>query len=224
MALMRLSSDLQIASINPPDQSKQATLSAFWYPICRDKILCQAPWDFARSSVILAMDTTTTFPGWNFAYQYPANCLRAVAVMTSYGMRVGPAVWNGWFWPNQFAGYTSFAIPKIPYQVIQNATGTGRTILTDIGNTLGQGLSVTATPAYLYFIAATTLTTLFDPTFTDCLAWELAKELSGPLRVSGEVVKRAETMAKKSLLEAMSSMMNQAQQDPERDAQAILVR
>jgi hypothetical protein len=212
MALSRLGIDQRIASINPPDQSKAAVNCAFWYPACRDKILTDAPWDFARTSTVLAPDTVTTFPGWNYAYQYPSNCLRAVAVMTSHGNRVGVDYWAGWFWPEQFSGNAGFAIPKVPFQVIANSTGTGRTIVTDIPN------------AYLYFIQATTLTTLFDPLFTDYLAWDLAMELSGPMRVD---VKRAELcvkMRKSAMLNTMSSMMNQTQQDPERNAQSVLIR
>lgn len=207
MALSRIKVSQRIASFDDPGPA--SSNCGFWYPICRDRMLKYAPWDFARSSVALATDPTTTFPGWKYAYQFPSNCIHAVAVMTAHGMRFGPEWWVGAFWPGL---YSNFAIPKIPFQVIQNATGTGRTIVTDIPN------------AYLYFIATVTLPTLFDAMFTDALAWDVAKEVSGPMRADPQWSKLATQMAKSTLLEAMSQMMNQAQQDPERDSPSILVR
>lgn len=207
MALSRISISQRIASFT--DQSAAAANCAFWYPNCRNSLLQYAPWDFARTSVRLAVDPTTTFAGWKYCYQYPSNCVHAAAVMTDHGMRVSSTWWCGWFWPNAFNGY---AIPKIPFQVIQNSTGTDKCILTDIPC------------AQLYFIAQTNLVTLYDQMFIDALAWQLAVEIAGPMRADLKYTQLAVKMAKSAKLEAMSQMMNQAQEDPERDSPSVLAR
>lgn len=207
MALSRIKISQRITSFN--DKSEAAVNCGLWYPNCRDSLIKSAPWDFARTSVALAVDPVTTFPGWKYAYQFPSNCLQAMAVMGSTGMRVGSISWATWFWPGL---YTNYGVPKIPFQVIQNASGTGKTIVTDITN------------AYLYYIAQVTLATMFDQLFVDALAWDIASEIAGPMRADAQWSKLATQMAKSSWLDALEQMMQQMQQDPERDSPSILVR
>ena len=47
-----------IKSIAPPDNSEQAKSCAFWYDICRQELLQLAPWSFAYTSAVLAVDAS----------------------------------------------------------------------------------------------------------------------------------------------------------------------
>jgi hypothetical protein len=210
MSLSHLGQSQGIQSLNPPDPSPQAKACAFWYPKMRDWLLKSAPWDFAYVNQALANDATT-FPGWKYGYQYPNDCLQAVAVTTKYGLRFGAYFWSTyWGLQSQMFG----GIPKIPYKVVQS-TVAGKAIMCDLAPT---------DPVYLFYIQGVTDTSLFDSMFTDCLSFYVAARIGGTLRSDAQKVQAAAQSAQMLRLEAMAQMMNQSQQDPERVSPSISVR
>jgi len=63
-------------SINSLEEpSLQAQQCKLWYPIVRDQVLEDAPWNFAHKLKALAVLTDEIF-NWAYVYQYPSDCLR----------------------------------------------------------------------------------------------------------------------------------------------------
>lgn len=68
-------SHIRAGSINSlTEASIQAQQCKLKYPILRDQMLQDAPWQFARSLKALALLTDELF-NWIYVYQYPSDCL-----------------------------------------------------------------------------------------------------------------------------------------------------
>jgi hypothetical protein len=68
-------SHIRAGSINSlTESSVQAQQCKLKYPILRDQMLQDAPWQFNRSIKALAVLTDTLF-NWIYVYQYPTDCL-----------------------------------------------------------------------------------------------------------------------------------------------------
>jgi hypothetical protein len=227
MGLSYLGISTQIQSITPPDANEQAKSCAFWYDICRQELLQMAPWPFAFTSVILSTDPSTAgpagsigntfaFPGYRYAYQYPNDCLQAIAVTTYAGQRAGSSFWNSWWYP---AAGIGFSIPKIPYKIVQSQANPGQQmILCDLPPNF-------SSPIYLLYIQNVTNTALFSPLFNNGLASDIGFRVGMAIRSSNpQKVQYCQAMAKQARLEALAQAMNSMQQDLERDSPSILAR
>jgi hypothetical protein len=216
MALSNLGIAIGIQSLN--DKTAEAKACSFWYAKCRDQILRSAPWNFAYLAQPLASDgsnvsnTNFAYPGWRFSYQYPNDCLQAVAVTTVYGQRTGQYYWHSyWGFPSAL-GQVGFA--KIPFKVVQSTAVQGqRAILADI-----------CAPAYLWYIQCVTNTGMYDPLFCEAFSWLLAAKIGGPLRSSIEKIGMANQNAMKACAAALAQSLNEAQQDPARESPSISCR
>lgn len=225
MGLSYLGISTQIQSFT--DDNEQAKACAFWYPKCRDQLLQMAPWPFAYTAAVLAGDSslagasgtiggTLAFPGWPYAYQYPNDCLQAIAVTTYAGQRLGPAFWSNWWWPT--SGMT-YAIPKIPYKIVQSTANPGsQMILCDV-------MASATSPLYLFYIQGVTNTALFSPLFNDALSASVGWKVGMALRSSNpQKVQYCQAMATKARLEALAQALNSMQQDQERDSPSTMAR
>jgi len=219
MGLSAIGISQQIQSIDPPDPGVEAAkVCAFWYPICRNALLREAPWNFAYQYVLLASDPSAVpgfpqyaYPGWTYAYQYPLDCLQAIALSTYEGIRWGPAMWAAWWFPYPTG---NVAIPKIPFKVVQSTANPGQLmILADI-----------ASPAYLFYIQAITNTGQFDVLFSDCLALYIAAKAGGPLRAAADKVKTAQAAYELGKARALAQSLNENQQDVERPSPSVQIR
>lgn len=212
MGLSHLGISQTIQSLDPPDQTPAAASCAFWYPKMRNWLLREAPWNFAYVNQLLASDATT-FPGWYYAYQYPNDCLQAIAVTTQYGQRFGPQFWSTFWWPQS---PMTGAIPKVPFKVVQSVAVSGqKTILCDLSAT---------SPVYLFYIQCVTNTALYDVEFADCLSFYVASRVGGPLRANLQKVQGCAQAAEVMKLKALAQSMNESQQDPERVSPSIAAR
>jgi hypothetical protein len=227
MGLSYLGISTQVQSITPPDATEQAKACAFWYDKCRQELLQMAPWPFAYTSVRLASDASTSgppgtlgasyaFPGWRYGYQYPNDCLQAIAVTTYAGQRMGSAFWNSWWYPAAGIGY---AIPKIPYKIVQSQANPGeQMILCDLP-------SNPSSPLYLFYIQNVTNTGQFSPLFNNGLASDIGWRVGMTLRTSNpQKIQYCQAMAKQARLEALAQALNSMQEDLERDSPSILAR
>lgn len=229
MALSHLGLSTFITSINPPDPgSTAAKVCAFWYAKSRNFVLQSAPWNFAYTYIALASDgsqipnqvsspvtgTPWAFPGWRFAYQMPNDCLEPIAVVTAAGLRFGQMYWNGYWWPYPTQ---MFAMPKIPFKLIQSTANPGQMAIACDVNAATQ-------PLYLFYIQCVTNSALFDPMFAEAFSYELASKVGGPLRADGQRVSAAAQMAVSKRAEALAQHLNAAQQDRERSSPSILTR
>lgn len=82
-------SQLRAGSINSLNESSlQAQQCKLWYPICRDQVLEDAPWQFAHSIKPLALLTTEIF-NWSYVYQYPTDCHKINYLIPNYELFTG---------------------------------------------------------------------------------------------------------------------------------------
>lgn len=71
----------EINSFN--EASPAAKLCKLKYPILRDQILRDVPWQFAHKVAVLALLTDDLF-NWAYAYQYPTDCLRINRLLINF--------------------------------------------------------------------------------------------------------------------------------------------
>jgi len=77
-------SNIRAGSINSLDEnSLQAQQCKLKYPIMRDRLLAELPWSFNHKIKTLAVLTDDVF-NWNYAYQYPSDCLKINRLISSY--------------------------------------------------------------------------------------------------------------------------------------------
>lgn len=206
LALYRAGSSIRITSLDETvERTEPVRQCATLYPLNRDAVLESAPWGCARKSVALATDPAV-YPGWAYAYQYPEDCVHAVAICDAGGRRAS-GVWLSWWGCG-----TNFVAPKIPYEIATSEDGARRVILTDIPN------------AYLYYIFRQTRTPLYSPLMVDALGWKLGSDLASALNANQNRVSRCIQMYEPTLNRALAQMLNEAQQDREQDSPSIQAR
>jgi hypothetical protein len=88
------------------EKSKAAAECNLLYNIARDAVLSDFPWNFAEKRLVLAL-LDDSYSGWDYAYQYPTDCLRAREIYNA-----------------------SSDSSKIPFIISSSSTGS-RIILTD---------------------------------------------------------------------------------------------
>jgi hypothetical protein len=227
-ALGNIGITTQIQSLS--DQSQQAQSCAFWYPKARDYVLRHSPWNFAQAVIALASDpsvapgqltappfgTQFPFPGWPFAYVYPNDCLQAIAVTSKAGLRFGPQYWSNWWWPTPAL---SAQIPKVPTKIVQSIANPGQLmILCDLQSNPGY-------PVYLQYIQCVSNTAQFDVMFIDALEWYLGWKLGMSLRSADKAkAQYCQASWEKARAEALAQVLNESQQDLERQSPSVLAR
>lgn len=161
-----------IASMN--ESSVEARECLLHYASCRDLLLRSHPWNFAQRQTALA-DTGDTVNGWAYQYQYPADCLTLRHVRAG-GYDSSAIIWANETLPASLG--TTVLYPPVPFDIGVTTDGLSRTILCD------------AYQAYASYTAAVTITTLFDPLFSDALSYLLAsrvvQRLTGNLNVKAD--------------------------------------
>lgn len=209
MGLYRAGSSIRVTSLNEATEKTEAVRqAAFFWPLVRDEVLESAPWGCARKCVALALDTTTTYPGYAYVYQYPEDCLHAVAVCDSGGLRAS-SYWLSW-WGCQLK--SGFVAPKVPFQVGTSSDGQSNVIMTDIAN------------AYLYYIFRQTVTNTYSPLLVSAMGWKMGSELGSAVNANAGRVNRCIQMYEPTLSRGMAQMMNEAQQDAPTDSPSIQAR
>lgn len=207
LALYRAGSSVRITSIDESvERTEPVRQCATLYPLNRDAILESAPWGCARKAIALAPLTSVTYPGWPYVYQYPEDCVHAVAICDAGGRRASN-VWLSWWGLD-----TGFVAPKIPYEIATSDDGAKRVILTDIPN------------AWLYYIFRQTITNTYSPLMVDAFGWKLGSDLASALNANANRVTRCIQMYEPTLNRALAQMLNEAQQDREQDSPSIMAR
>lgn len=108
-ALSNIGNSRSINSLN--EASKEAGQCSLHFDACRDTALADFDWNFATKRVALA-DTNNPPPDWQYAYQYPSDCVRITEIMPT-GIR------------------NPTAAQRIEYVVGSNEDLTGKLIYTD---------------------------------------------------------------------------------------------
>lgn len=117
--------------------------------------------------------------GWAYRYRYPNDCLRALKVTEEGG------------------GRSVVPTSKHEYEVISDAAGTGKAIVCDLQ------------PAYLHYVSRVTEPTMFDPAFTNALAWLLASEIATPLSADAKYAQAAYQNFMGAVNEAFAHSINE---------------
>ena len=68
------------------DGTQQSSVLGLHYNNCLEMALEIFPWNFCQRIDVLALSTKTV-PGWQFVYQYPANCLKVWKVYDAGGYK-----------------------------------------------------------------------------------------------------------------------------------------
>ena len=68
------------------ENSTEAELCKLTYPVARDAVLRDHPWNFAMRREPLALLADDRPPEWRFVYQYPADCLAARYILPECGI------------------------------------------------------------------------------------------------------------------------------------------
>ena len=77
-ALSNIGNSRSINSLN--EASKEADQCSLHFDACRDAALADFDWNFATKRLALA-DTNNPPPDWQYAYQYPTDCVRITEIM-----------------------------------------------------------------------------------------------------------------------------------------------
>jgi hypothetical protein len=211
-ALSHIGDSANVTSIEPPDGSAQAGYCAAFYPVAIAAILETHPWGFATvrsrtapvwsASVcgtwnpLLSTWTPGTSPSnpdssWRFAYAYPANVVKMIAVLPEHALddytaNFGEQHHRDWTDPHLFANPAENMYMPQRYAVEQDGKG-NLLILTNAWN-----------PVFRYTINADD-PTKFSPLFVLALSYLLASMLAGPIIKGEEGAQQSATMLTKYL-------------------------
>ncbi len=222
LALSALGTSLTVQNINEP--SVQAGVCNRFYDRARKKVLEQCYWSFATKTAALALlldqetltsDADIVFPGWRFIYARPADCLKAQAVTTIYGLRVRPALGYWWNNPSMLGGVPSWGPWRPPWAEMLDEVNSPVQQSTDIVTDQDEAWLVYTTdpPTFLY-----------PETMVECVSLHLAELIAGPISSNGTRVNDVTKLAALSLSRALAQNLNEQQTDPYPDSPSIQAR
>lgn len=217
LALSFLDLSSQVNSEN--DTTQAAIQSRRFYGWARRKVLERCFWDFATKTPALALvlDQATTsalyYPGWRYVYSRPSDCLKLLAVTSQYGLRANPFLaywWQAGIVPGSWGPF------RPPY----------REALDQIATPASQSINILTdqSQAYAVYVTDVQNVNLWTETFKECVAWQMAVPMAGPLSANAMAKKNAIAMAEASLTSALMINLNESQPDPYPDSPAITAR
>lgn len=188
------------------ESSVQARQCALRYPMLRDMMLKDSPWNFAHGIKALALLTSVPLQGWKFTYTYPADCEEINRIMMPED-----GVPDSRFVPSDFNGVV-IPIQQIPYKVY-NVNGV-------------RVIGCNQEKVHIDYRMKITNTSLFSSTFVLALSQLLAAEIAVAI-VGAEQGLRLRDAAYTAYLEylsaAVSSDMNE-EYTPDADSAFIISR
>lgn len=204
-ALGRIGIDQLIESFDDPNN--RARECRLHYAPCRDEVLQDFPWNFAQRCVALAPTADVTIPGWLYAYNYPADCVKISRVTNAGGQRVLGFV------SSEILNYDVLLPSKSPFQVMAHPTIDGkRIILTDVPQ------------AYAWFTTEVTDPSQFPPLFRSAVAWRMAMELALAMRAATALYNNAAQQYGWSVSQAQVGSLAEETPDRYPDSQSVAAR
>lgn len=181
------------------------TLKAFW-PMARDLTLRDFPWACARKTRALAL-RDIEIPGWTYTYDYPNDCLFAVAVMPSSGLRGGSA------WRDCWERHSTMQPQRYAFdRMLRTSDNAGQLIVTDLAE------------AYLLYIAQVTNPVVYDIGLAMTAAAKLAHLSAATLKVKPEFVRLAADTYEIERAKATANDFNEGESDQEPETPSIAAR
>ena len=187
MALGHIGINGRIQNVDT-ETSREATTCDLYFDRAVAFILEAQVWDFAAEQSSLVLVTAVEHDEWCFQYKYPNFVARVNYILNPLDRR--PAVEQ-----------------KVPFRIVNIPTSlsdTGKLILSDQAD------------AKIDFNRKIIEVSLFSETFVQALAYFLASQIGGPLRVTDTLIDKAETKAIGLISEAVSQTFAEQQEDPER--------
>lgn len=219
LALAHLGTSARVQNIGE-DTAQAGFCNQFW-DRARKIVLEQGYWSFATRAVALALvlDQQTIadpskliYPGWRYIYRRPNDCLKAQAVTTYLGIRTNPNLAYWWrSWPTQWGPFRPPWLEALDY-VDPSNPGQAINVLSDQDS------------AWLIYTTDPPNVSLFSETMLDCISWQLAVLVGGPLSASAANVAKAEKEAPLALSRALAQNTNEQQTDPYPDSPSIQAR
>lgn len=194
-------------SVDDPDaqNSTTAALRRFW-PMARDMTLRDFPWACVRKVRVLSQASEDPPAGWAYAYNYPSDCLFALAVMPSTGLRSQ----NIWFdcWDRHIHNRPQ----RYPFERMLRADGQGQIIVSDLES------------AYLLQITQVTNPVVYDVSLVAACAAQLGQLVGPTLKVKRDFVEYAREQYEVWKARAAANDFNEGYSDPEPTTPSIAAR
>lgn len=198
LALDNLGVTQKISALS--DGTREGDAAGRWYTYARDNVLADINWRWARRfSVALTEITAETNAEWAHLYALPADCLEPRRIVS--GLR------------SERTG------ERIPFDVMLNAAGTTKVLVTDLDNSGIGGSGV-----IIEYTAALTDPTAFSVSFVEALSWRLAVQLAPPLVRDAKVLQTAWAVYTRLLATAWRLEEQARVPDAEADSEFIAVR
>ena len=193
---------------NCTDTTTGKDMLDLWYPRKRDALLESFPWSFARKyaslGAVLDDGTGEVWEDlWDYAYTYPADCLKIRRFVVDVGTGLYATGDEAWY---------RYRPRPAPFEVKMH--GAVKAIFTD----------VPVDCADIEYTAAVTDASTFTEEFASLLAWVVAAELSEGLAVDTRRADRALFMAQQAMYAAAASVTNEQEPRPEGDGDFIASR
>lgn len=185
------------------EASKEAEECARLYPFVRDAVLEDMPWSFASKRATLAA-LSEEYPGWDFAYAYPSDCIYPIEIYDDSHAAAGA------YYDEETELYVKKG--KVAFVTGVNAALSQRIVLTNKED------------AILIYTARVTNPTLFSSMFIKAVSYYLAGELALPLL--GDLKVQASMEKKYTALqgEAQALNANEGHEDPTDDNTFVAAR
>lgn len=216
--------DLSITIQSENDTSVAAGIAKRYYHYGRRRVLEKCYWDFASKSPALALvldqnslqQNQVIYPGYRYVYARPLDCVKFLGVTTAFGLRVNPFLAFWWRAGAMDCSAGSWGPFRPPYveRIDQVATPANQSIniLTDQDS------------AYGVYVTDVTNVNLWTQNFMECVAWNMAVPMAGPLSAKQATKENAIKMAELSITSALMINLNESQPDPYPDSPAITAR
>jgi len=177
------------------EETKEAETCKVFYSTLRDSCLAAFPWSFATLRQTLAVKADEPArDGWAKIYALPDDYLAVRKVCEPGVTRMITAQ------------------QRVPYVIEKSSTDDSSVLLCDIDTPL------------VFYTAKFLNPQKFPPLFADAFAWLLASEIAMPLNVKLERAEVARKVYKEKIKEAWAASLNQEQEDPSPEAEAIRER
>jgi len=206
LALGRIGVGQAVAS--PTENSVPARTCNRFYEQCRQEVLRAFPWGFALRAEPIALVADQTFPGWNYVYQYPDDCLMVRAIGDESGIRITRSL----FLMNDRDCWNNLQRTRQPFQTALKDDGASQVLLTDVQD------------AWAFFTIDVENTGAWPVDFGGVLAWRLGMEIGGPLQAKRDMVDACEQRYVSWFSAATAASLNEGKDDARPESPSITCR
>lgn len=192
-AILRCGQKEMISSLS--EDSEAARLCNAVFALCRDEVLAEADWPFARRSAVLSEIADHGNLKWTYGFALPADYIATREIFTGVRRTNTPT----------------------PYAVELRAGGAGHMLLTDEA-------AVTDEAPYLTYTARVESPSLWHPYFSDALAWRIAMDIALALSGKADVQRTCAQMYEIALSKAETSAAEGEALDPNPSSEFVTIR